>query len=162
MGGEARTEASRTRSAEQLADFYHRNAETETTAMLAAGDFNCEPSDRPFKPQGGSLLRAVRERQLVLRTNKKFAYLYNIMWRHMGEADHYDRSCQAGYRPPRLLGSFCDWTRGIEWKMFDQVLVSKEMLTGGPIRLVESSVKIIPPHRGCSDHCVLRWELDVA
>src|SRR5258708_1429850 len=108
LGGESLTDPGRMRSASQLAEFFHRNAEQVTDLMLAVGDFNCEPQDRPFKPLSGSLLRAVRERQLVLRTNRKFAYFYNPMWRHLGEADHYERARREGYIPKRLLGTFCN------------------------------------------------------
>lgn len=166
LGGAVATEPQRMEAARQLGWFYLNKARKLSEAMMVLGDFNCEPADRSFHEQrslGGdaSQMRAVRERPLVLRERLRLAYLYNPMWRWLGEPDPWGASVADDYRRPRPIGSFAlgpnDQT---EWRMWDQLMVSKTCLRGPFLRLEEDSIRLVPPHDGCSDHHALCARFD--
>lgn len=156
LGSPPQTERARVRSAREIGTFYLEVAAKFSEAMILMGDFNCEPGDAPFRYQVGHPLRAVRERALVVRKRNSLAYFYNAMWRLLGEPDAWDVARSPEYRAPRLLGSYCEnWNRGVEFAMWDQLLVTKPLLQGGLLGLRESSVTIVRPAKGCSDHGAL-------
>ena len=157
MGGETQTEDQRNVSAFEIGDFFLGTARTTTDAVVLIGDFNCEPGAFPFRKPNNSL-RVVRERAFVLRDRNRLAYFYNPMWRLLGEADALDITRRDNYSAPRPPGTI--HIEGQGWRTFDQIMVSKRMLTGGLIRFIESSVRIVEPDAGCSDHCSLSAEFE--
>ena len=154
IGGEAQTDISRSNSASEVGAFFLGTARRSSEAMLLIGDFNCEPAANPFKKPANQL-RATRERAIVLRDRNRLAYFYNPMWRLHGEADDYETTQKAGYKPPRPPGTYCPINQRVGWLVLDQVMVSKRLLTGGPLRILESSLRIVESHARCSDHCAL-------
>ena len=151
-------------SARQLGEFY---LELPTRPMLLIGDFNCEPFDTPFCRQEGTRLKALRERRAILTKNVNgcrgaITYFYNPAWRLLGDPDHYEIAQQPGYTPSRPPGTYLQFRRRTGWQTLDQMLVSRQLLDGGQITLRESSAHIVSPHNGCSDHCAIGWEFDVA
>lgn len=161
LGGQWKTEVARMDSAREIGEFYLNTASRMTDAMILLGDFNCEPGDRPFKDQGPNKMKAVRERALVMRERNRLAYLYNPMWRWLGEPDHHEIARQPGYRASRVIGTYAsDWERGIGWSLWDQVPATKPLLSGELIRFIEGSVQITRPVGGCSDHCALSCEFE--
>jgi hypothetical protein len=157
MGGELQTEEDRNISARGLGAFFIETARISTEAMVLIGDFNCEPGAMPFK-KPNNFLRAVRERSVVLRDRNRLAYFYNPMWRLLGEADAYDMVRQTDYVSPRPPGTI--YVEGQGWRTFDQIMVSKELLTGHFIRFIESSVRVTEAQGNCSDHCALSAEFE--
>lgn len=154
MGGEVTTEAARSNSAREIGEFFLTTARNSSEAMVLIGDFNCEPGAAPFVKPANSL-RAVRERSTVFRDRNRLAYFYNPMWRLLGEADAYERTCTPGYYAPRPPGTFCPSFGNEGWITLDQIMVSKRLLIGGPIRFVESTLRVTQPLGQCSDHCAI-------
>lgn len=155
MGDRGISEHLRIMSAAEIGDFFLKQARFATEAMLLIGDFNCEPFSTPFH-KTRNFLRAVRERTSVLREKNRLAYFYNPMWRLLGEADNHEESLQKGYSSPRPPGTYLQ--RNMGWRTFDQILVSKPMLTNGFVSFIESSICIAKPHERCSDHCAISVE----
>lgn len=123
--------------------------------VVMVGDFNCEPSDAPLyrRHYGGQFrdqLRGMRERPLVLRPKNMLPYLYNPMWHYMAEPDLWPTGSAPGYARPRPIGTWLHTSVG--WHLWDQVLVSRLCLLGGPLTLVEHSIRIIEPVNQCTDH----------
>jgi endonuclease/exonuclease/phosphatase family metal-dependent hydrolase len=154
MGGEAQTGISRSNSAREVGAFFLGTARRSSEAMLLIGDFNCEPGADSFKKPANQL-RAIRERAIVLRDRNRLAYFYNPMWRLHGEADDYEATQKSGYKPPRPPGTYCPIDQSVGWLVLDQIMVSKRLLMGGPVRILESSLRIVKAHARCSDHCAL-------
>ena len=155
LGNQRVGEHLRINSASEIGDFFLKQARLSTEAMLLIGDFNCEPYSAPLI-KTRNVLRAVRERTFVLREKNRLAYFYNPMWRLLGEADDHDTSLQKGYSPPRPPGTYR--RRDMSWRTFDQILVSKPMLTKGFVRFIESSIRVVKPYERCSDHCAISVE----
>lgn len=166
MGGETKTEPARMDCARQLGEFYLEEAREHTDAMVLVGDFNCEPGDRPLREQrmgrdAPNRLRAVRERPLILRDRNRLAYFYNPMWRWLPEPDLWEDSAHPGYQRPRPLGTHLgNPSAETEWRMWDQIMVTKPCLTGPFVRLREASVVVAPSREGCSDHWAVGAILD--
>ena len=59
-------EKKRIESAQSLSDFYYKTAAIQSDTMMLAGDFNCEPWERPFRGLEVKW-KAVRDRRLVTR-----------------------------------------------------------------------------------------------
>jgi hypothetical protein len=155
-GGEATTEPSRRNSARELGRFFLDTARITTEAMVLVGDFNCEPPARPFVEQSPNQMKGVRERALVLRERNRLAYFYNPMWRLLGEPHPQETARRPGYRPPRPPGTFArDAERQADWALWDQILVTKPLLSGELIRFVENGLRVVPPKNGASDHCAI-------
>ena len=77
-------------SARELGEFFAKLSGASEAAVLV-GDFNCEPFARPFVGEANTdRLLGVRERALVLRDRNQLFYVYNPMWRCLGEADAYE------------------------------------------------------------------------
>lgn len=157
MGDQRISEHLRINSASEIGDFFLKQARLATEAMLLIGDFNCEPFSTPFH-KTRNVLRAVRERTFVLREKNRLAYFYNPMWRLLGEADDHDASLLKGYSPTRPPGTYRH--RDMGWRTFDQILVSKPMLTKGFVSFIESSIRIAKPCERCSDHCAISVEFE--
>jgi hypothetical protein len=159
------TENARRESARQIGEFYLRTARRVATEMILLGDFNCEPGERPFHDQrldeqSPYQFKGVRERALVLREANRLAYFYNPMWRWLGEQAPYEETLlpdsfrpDPAYKSSRPLGTYCvNWEQGIGWSLWDQLMVTKSLLTGTVIRFREASLAMSPPVEGCSDH----------
>lgn len=141
--------------AADLAEYYNTSAHISSTAMLMMGDFNCEPGDLPFRgltrdSDQPNSLRSSREHLQVLNSRKQPAF-YNPMWRVMGEPEPWDVAGHVGFVPPRHTGTYLGGGAS-GWKMWDQIMVTKRLLRGGPARLVESRLAVAAPVDGCSDH----------
>lgn len=134
----------------KLSDFLHeRNCDTE--AMIIGGDFNCEPGDSIFDHQAEGVYEATRERSLLLSPRRTKPYLYNLMWRKMGEPHaHGDRAAEHG--PEYPLGTIR--IDGVH-RMLDQILVSRRLLTGEFFQLLERTVRVSEPRNGCSAHSAI-------
>ena len=170
-GGIDLSEADRLGSAYDIGDFFLASARLLCDSMIAIGDFNCEPGERPFDRQAvGSLanappsnrLRAARERDMVLREKNRLAYLYCPMWRFMGEP-HPAELASSPVPATRLMGTYGAPVVGNKpgWLMFDQFLVTKRLLRGGALRFREGSLRIVHPLAGCSDHCAIAAEFEI-
>jgi hypothetical protein len=74
------------------------------------------------------------------RLNLPRAHLYNTAWRFLTEPDWCEKIAADGdaYRASRSKTTFDAWQS--ESVVFDQLLVSRRALRGGPIALRESSV----------------------
>jgi endonuclease/exonuclease/phosphatase family metal-dependent hydrolase len=137
-----------------FSQFFHNEARLVADPMIVCGDFNCEPSDAPFANQVARVLEPTRERERVLRGWRDSSYLYNPMWRFMGEVDAYEDTLVADYQPSRLIGTYQTHS-GAGWRMVDQMFVTKSLLTGAYYRLLERTLRICLPKNACSDHCAL-------
>ena len=147
----------------EVSHFFHSEAATEADAVIIVGDFNCEPGDPPFLDQAGRVLQPTRERGIVLRKSRGSTYLYNPMWRCMGEADPYEDSLADGYRSSRPLGTYCQGgSGGVGWRMVDQMMLSRALLTGPFFRFRERTLRISLPRDGCSDHCAIGAKFRIA
>jgi hypothetical protein len=125
-------------------------------AVVIGGDLNCEPFDAVFvEPKNA--LRGVRDREKVLRGGRGLLYLYNPLWRHLGEPDAWEHARGPNYSRPRPLGTL---RRGGAWAVLDQVLLSREALSG-PFRFAEAKTVICTPAAKASDHCAVGVEFDV-
>jgi hypothetical protein len=146
-------DADRIRSARQIGDLFQRN-KARTPVMVLVGDFNAEPADVAFH-KTRNILRAVRERSLVLRPGNDLAYFYNPMWRWLPEPDLWD--ADPPQRPPsRLLGTWCrNWAQRQGWEVFDQLLVTRSGLIGPGLTLREPTVRVVEPVNACTDHCAI-------
>src|SRR5438045_2256644 len=118
-------------------------------AVIAGGYFNCEPFDPVFR-KTRNILRASRERQHVLKGGRTLTYVYNPMWRLLGEQDHWEVAKAPGYAPSRPIGSFGKLGSRVLW---DQLFVTRDLLTGAPLALVESELKLVAPLASSTDHC---------
>jgi hypothetical protein len=161
MGGVEKTEPDRMESAAELGNFFLETAREETEAMIAIGDFNCEPGEQPFHRQRGvnvpaNALRSVRERALVSREGNRLAYFYCPMWRAMAETDPVEGPAAPRPWPSERLGTFAASGAGtLDWAMFDQLLVTRPLLSRAPVfplGLLEATLSIQDAHGGCSDH----------
>lgn len=92
-------------------------------AILVLGDFNDEPFNRSIQ----EYLLGIRDRKRVASKRSKNPYLYNCMWRLLGESN---------------AGTFYYSSGASPWNMLDQVFVSRSLLGGGPLTIDESSVTI--------------------
>lgn len=142
----------RMESAAQLGEFYNGTARIETDAMVLVGDFNCEPGDKPFRQTSPCKLRTARERGVVLRERNRLGYFYNLMARWLGEPDDYETARAEDYRPGRPMGTFCAGPALVGWNLWDQVLVTKPVITGPMVRIVERSLRAASARKQCSDH----------
>lgn len=161
MGSPSLVEARQVETAQEIGQLYLREEHKTTRAMILVGDFNCEPGDKAWKGQTPNALVGARERAVVTRGgsgrrgNSK-AYFYNPMWRRMGEPVDHETAQLAGYQPPYLMGTFVGkGNHAINLRLWDQLLVSKGLLTGSRIRFVESSLTVVRPETGFTDHCAL-------
>lgn len=163
MGSPDVVEAKQVESAQNIGQLYLDEEHYTTQAMILIGDFNCEPGDRAWKGQRPNRLVGARERAVVTRGgsgkrgNSK-AYFYNPMWRRMGEPVDLETAKLDGYDPSLdyLMGTFVgDRNRVNDLRLWDQILVSKGLLTGSQIRFIESSLVTVKPDTGMSDHCAL-------
>lgn len=124
--------------------------------ILLMGDFNCEPFDVAMTGSATAWkdrMIGARERDRVSNVGNTLPHFYNLMWRHVGEENPYDMR-QANDRPP---GTF---RMGDEWRCLDQILVDRSLMTGPGIVLRESSVRIVRPRLGGTDHCAIGATLD--
>lgn len=113
-------------------------AASDTTCAIAIGDFNAEPFEAPFAAP-------------YLETDRHFpsgAYgspsplpLYNTAWRFLAEPDHWESvrnaSPYVATRPRTTITPLAPLRRSV---IFDQLLVSRAALKGGPISLGEKSM----------------------
>jgi exonuclease III len=155
-------EAKRSEIAESLGDFCRRVA-TESDAIILAGDFNCEPWERPFHSPRSNF-KAVRERSLVTRPYNKIFYAYNLMWRWLGEPDDLETSLQDGYVANRPRGTFRfdRKERDMDWRVWDHFLVSRATLRRDDlIRAMEATLRGVYPDNGVSDHAAIALTLGV-
>jgi len=135
---------------------FFQSAEIDAGSMIVTGDFNCEPGDEPLVKQEGYCLEATRERELVLGKRRGGSYLYNPMWRHLGEVDFCEDTLPEGHKPARPVGTYCpNGNGGVGWKLVDQLLVTKSLLLGTHFQFEERTLKISRPLNGCSDHCAV-------
>jgi hypothetical protein len=142
-------------SARQIGEWYLRTARRQTEAMILVGDFNCEPMDPPFHAPN-NYFRGSRERGEILRDGLRLAYFFNPMWHLLAEPDLYEATLAPGYVPPRPTGTWNDdSTRNYGWRVWDQLLVTKPLLTGPLLRLREDSIALNVPANRCTDHCAL-------
>ena len=164
---EAQMFARQMESGVQIGEFYQRPPIRPTVLI---GDFNCEPFDIPFllqkvAQQSSTRFKGVRERNAAMGRSPNghggIAYFYNPMWRLLGDPEHWEASRVLGYTASRPTGTFLPMKRKTGWKTLDQVLVSRQMLDGNQITLIESSAHIVSAYNQCSDHCALGWEFDV-
>jgi hypothetical protein len=124
--------------------------------VMLAGDFNCEPFDPAMT---GSVtawpdrLVGVRERARALNAANKLPHLYNPMWRHVGELNP-SATASITDRPP---GTF---RHNDEWRCLDQILVDRSLVLGPAVTFRESSVRIVIPPNGGTDHCAIGAILD--
>ncbi len=150
------TEQSRVASAQEVGDFFMSVARLSSDAMVLAGDFNCEPFERPFSGVAHTTrIVAVRERPQVLNLRNRLPYCYNAMWRWLGEPDpcEVERGRGPAYVRPRPLGTYvANAKKRLGWRMLDQLLVTKRVLSGGSVLLVENSIRVAPPQNDCTDH----------
>jgi hypothetical protein len=135
--------------------FYKRHGRIEADGFIVVGDFNCEPGDRPLVRQPDQVLVTTRERELAKRGLRDGLFLYNPMWRFMGEEHPYERTLEAGYSSSRPIGTYLKRGTRTGWRMLDQLFVSRAMLVGPYFRLIEGSVAITEPVNACSDHSAI-------
>jgi len=148
----ASSPASRQNCWSEFSFFFQNEARMVADGLLVGGDFNIEPGDPPFVNQSGATLQPTRERQLVLRDRRNSSYLYNPMWRFMGEPEPHEDTLTEGYLPSRPLGTYLS---GSGWRLYDQMFVSKSLLAGAYYHLLERTVRISLPQNACSDHCAI-------
>lgn len=164
MGKPPLVEARQVETSQEIGGFYLNEEHQASKRMILIGDFNCEPGDKAWKGQAPNSLVGARERAVVTRGGRgsgrrgnSKAYFYNPMWRRMGEPADHETTQLAGYQPAFMMGTFVG-TRNqvIDLRLWDQLLVSKGLLTGsGHLRFVESSVSIVRPETGFTDHCAI-------
>ncbi len=143
-------------SAQEIGRLYLEQEHEATEAIILIGDFNCEPGDKPWKGHQPNRLTGARQRAVVLRRRNRKAYFYNPMWRFMGEAHDYDTANTAEYEAPYMMGTFVGVNnRIIAIPLWDQLLVSKGLLIGRQIHFAESSLTIVRPETGYTDHCAV-------
>lgn len=161
LGRPSLVEARQVESAQEIGRLYLSEEHKTTQSMILVGDFNCEPGDKAWKGQKPNVLVGARERAVVMRGGRgkrgnSKAYFYNPMWRRMGEPADHEAAQAADYQPAYLMGTFVGKSNQvINMPLWDQLLVSKGLLTGGPIRFVESSLTIVRPETGSTDHCAV-------
>lgn len=105
----------------------------ENAKVILMGDYNDEPFDRPLAEK----LRASRDRHLVLSSKR---ILYNPFWNRIGSDRDYTRD-------PEEIG-FCGTyfyagDNMDRWRTFDQIIVSKGLLSAHDWHLDESKVQVI-------------------
>ena len=100
--------------------------------VVVLGDFNCEPTERPFNTLQ---LRGTRHASTAIKSAKAASTLYNSAWRYVSEPDPWQHP-----RPAGFLASRPRATCGEGSVIFDQLLVSKDALLGRPLALRESSI----------------------
>ncbi len=161
LGSPSLVEARQVESAQEIGRLYLNEEHKTTQSMILVGDFNCEPGDKAWKGHQPSALVGARERAVVSRGgsgkrgNSK-AYFYNPMWRRMGEPADHETAQMKGYQPPYLMGTFVGKGNHMtNLHLWDHLLVSKGLLTGSQIRFVESSLTVVRPETGFTDHCAL-------
>ena len=107
--------------------------------VIAIGDFNCEPNDKPFNTLQ---LRGTRHASTAIGSARAAATMYNAGWRYVTEPDPWEYP-----RPPGYQASRPRTTYGSGSVIFDQLLVSKDALLGVPLALRENSVTYHPDPR---------------
>jgi hypothetical protein len=122
---EARGDSSRRQAASRLMDAL--DDLNEDWPVIMGGDLNCEPYDPVLTDP--TILRSSRYFGEVLRNRSRV--LYNPYWRLLHEP-------RAVAEFAGRVGQDCRIKRTWENKVFDQVLVSREMLQGAPFQLIES------------------------
>ena len=149
-------------AAREIADYLRDVKTTAKEAVLLIGDFNCEPFSRPFYGEtNANRFIGVRERKWVTLDANELLYLYNPMWRLLGEPEAWEIARADGYNPSRPLGTWhADKKRQMKWRLLDQVLVSRLLLLGQPVSLREGSIRVEACPDGSSDHCALGVEFD--
>jgi hypothetical protein len=100
--------------------------------VIVMGDFNCEPTERPFNTLQ---LRGTRHASTAIKSAKAAATLYNSAWRYVAEPDPWQHPRPVGFRASRPRT-----TCGTGSVIFDQLLVSKDALLGRPLALRESTL----------------------
>jgi endonuclease/exonuclease/phosphatase family metal-dependent hydrolase len=107
--------------------------------VIAMGDFNCEPTEKPFNTLQ---MRGTRHPSTAISSAKAATTMYNSAWRYLSEPDPWQHPRPSGYRASRPRTT---WAGGSV--IFDQLLVSKDALLGLPLALRESSINYIPDLR---------------
>ncbi len=169
FGGERATESDRMQSAREVGGLYLATRGRNPN-LLVLGDLNCEPGDYPLRSQSRRVatgraarptqLTAFRQHDRVLLDGPGSAYLYGAVWQFAGEPDPLEDTRRAGYVRPRLMGTHGTAVTGIGTKsaLLDHPLVSKRMMVGRQIELLERSVTLRRPVGGCSDHAAVSAE----
>jgi hypothetical protein len=138
----------------ELDGFFQNEGRMEADAMIVIGDFNCEPGDQPLINQPGTVLTTTRERHLVVDRRGVPRFLYNPMWRFMGEEHSFEETREEGYGGSRPLGTYLDSGPG-GWRMIDQIFITRDFLVGPQFRFVERTLRIAAPEEKCSDHSAI-------
>ncbi len=125
--------ADRLESADLLGQFLANRA--RATCVVVAGDFNSEPFEPPF---GERRLRAHRSFSRAIWVSATPAYLYNCAWRWLPEPDVWEVASQLAYAEPRPKTTHGDSIPLV----FDQIMVSGQVLRGGPLRLLEDTARV--------------------
>ncbi|HEX8339544.1 MAG TPA: endonuclease/exonuclease/phosphatase family protein [Tepidisphaeraceae bacterium] len=150
----------------------------EMQCVVMLGDFNCEPTEQPFR---GLQLRGTRHASAAINARSAVSTLYNSAWRFMAEPDPWRNPRPVGYQATRPRTTFASGS-----VILDHLLVSKDALRGFPLSLDESTItyhsdtrayrynrngSIVPvkwtgplggPFEGASDHLPLLATFDVA
>lgn len=150
----------RVRTGQRVGEFYAKRASVTSDAMLLLGDFNCEPHEQPLTGTASSntdRLVAVREHEWAINEKNRLPYFYNPMWRHLGEPAVYEVASKPGFNRAMLPPGTSRMSQSAnnQWVTWDQLLVNKRLLTGGPATLVEKSIRIVPVPAAASDHCAI-------
>lgn len=158
-------------SAQSLGEFFERDARRTSDAMLLMGDFNCEPYEDPMTGEAGMgqvRIRGVREHEWAMNERNELPYFYNPLWRRLGEPVPLEQAIMPGHnrfvQPP---GTYCKDRDRVRqqfgWVTWDQLLVNKRLMVGGPARLAERTIRIArppPPPGSVSDHCAVGVEFE--
>lgn len=159
--GKVRSTWPRVQVGAAVGEFCSNRAQRVADAMLLLGDFNCEPYDPAVTGEGTSNRKrivGVRERARAVNVKNWLPYFFNPMWSHLGESiPSAAANASTSAVPSRPPGTWAErsGTPNERWLMLDQLMVNKRLLTGGPATLVESSIRILRPRVGESDHCAI-------
>jgi hypothetical protein len=105
----------------------------ENARVILMGDYNDEPFDRPMADK----LRASRDRHRVLHSER---VLYNPFWHRIGSDRNYLRDQHSiGFCGTHFFAA----DKVDRWRTFDQIIVSKGLLSPQDWHLDESSVQVI-------------------
>jgi len=146
------TEPERVQSAREISKLrlvLKTRPEYRDQPMMLIGDFNCEPFERPFRGLPDNDLCAVRDRSRVSRPRNRKAYFYNPTWRWLHDPSQFTSISETALPPGTYYNN--------EWYVFDQLMVSEEMLAeaGVFLRFLESSLTRAVPVGNCSDHMAI-------
>lgn len=136
--GPFRASRDREQTANWLGEWLSKSS--RDTCVIAVGDFNSEPFERPFSEYR---LRSTRHFSTATWTRATPAYLYNTAWRFLTEPLMWGSPIQgagaAEGRPKRThVGGNYVW---------DQLMVSGRAMKSGPVLLLEQTVDYHRDHR---------------